>query len=105
MVDQKAIDERDKENALMEQKNKKYILKYIHRKTFYIVCVITFLVNAYKALNVLSFNQIGQLFVTQDGLGALSLLVFEMLYNGVVFGLIISFTIWLKSKIFKPKSP
>lgn len=104
-MDQKAIDERDKENALMEQKNKKYILKYIHRKTFYIVCVITFLVNAYKALNVLSFNQIGQLFVTQDGLGALSLLVFEMLYNGVVFGLIISFTIWLKSKIFKPKSP
>jgi hypothetical protein len=104
MADEKSIDEYSKESALMEQRNKTYILKYIHRKTFYIVCVITFLVNAYKALNVLSFNQIGQLFVTQDGLGALLLLVFEMLYNGVVFGLIISFTIWLKNKIFKPKS-
>ena len=104
-MDQKSIDEYSKEGALMELRNKKYILKYIHRKTFYVVCAITFLVNAYKALNVLSFNQIGQLFVTQDGLGALSLLAFEMLYNGAVFGLIISFVIWLKNKIFKPKSP
>jgi hypothetical protein len=101
MVDQKAIDERDKENALMEQKNKKYILKYIHRKTFYIACIITFLVNAYKALNVLSFGQIGQLFLTQDGWGVLILLVFEMLYNGAIFGLIVSLLIWLKNKIFK----
>jgi hypothetical protein len=100
-VDQKTSDEYNKESVLIEQRNKNYILKYVHRKTFYIVCVITFLINAYKTLSLLSFSQIGQLFVTQDGWGALLLLVFEMLYNGAVFGLIISFTIWLKNKIFK----
>jgi hypothetical protein len=100
-VDQKSIDEYSKESTLSELRNKKYILKYVHRKTFYIACIITFLVNAYKALNVLSFSQIGQLFVTQDGWGAITVLLLEMLYNGVIFGLIVSLLIWLKNKIFK----
>ena len=100
-MDQNNIDEYNKESALIEQRNKKYILKYVHRKTFYIACVITFLLNAYKALNVLSFSQIGQLFVTQDGWGAITVLLLEMLYNGVIFGLIVSLLIWLKNKIFK----
>lgn len=102
-MDQNSIDEYNKKSAFLEERNKKYILKYIHRKTFYVVCLITFLVNAYKAMNVLSFGQIGQLFVTQDGWVALTLLVFEMLYNGAVFGLIVSFLIWIKNKIFKSK--
>lgn len=100
-MDQKTIDEHSIESALTEQRNKRYILKFVHRRTFYIACVITLLINLYKALNVLSFGQIGQLFVTQDGLGVLTLLVFEMLYNGAVFGLIVSLLIWLKNKIFK----
>jgi len=100
-MNQKEIDEYNKESTLLEERNKKYILKYIHRKTFYVVCLIVFLVNAYKVMNVLSFSQIGQLFVMQDGWVAISVLVFEMLYNGAVFGLIVSLLIWLKNKMFK----
>lgn len=100
-MNQKEIDEYNEKSELLEERNKKYILKYIHRKTFYVVCLIVFLINAYKVMNVLSFGQIGQLFVMQDGWVAISVLVFEMLYNGAVFGLIVSFLIWLKNKIFK----
>lgn len=100
-MNQKEIDEYNKESTLLEERNKKYILKYIHRKTFYVVCLIVFLVNAYKVMNVLSFSQIGQLFVMQDGWIAISVLIFEMLYNGAVFGLIVSLLIWLKNKLFK----
>lgn len=100
-MNQKEIHEYNKESTLLEERNKKYILKYIHRKTFYVVCLIVFLVNAYKVMNVLSFSQIGQLFVMQDGWVAISVLVFEMLYNGAVFGLIVSLLIWLKNKMFK----
>ena len=103
-MNQNAIDEYNKESALLGERNKRYILKYIHRKTFYVVCLIVFFVNAYKVMNVLSFSQIGQLFVTQDGLTAITVLIFEMLYNGAVFGSIISLLIWLKNKIFKSKS-
>ncbi len=103
-MNQQDIDEYNKASELLEEQNKKYILKYIHRKTFYFVCVIVFIVNVYKLMNVLSWSQIGQLFVMQDGWVAITVLVFEMLYNGTVFGLIVSFLIWLKNKIFKTKS-
>jgi len=102
-MNQQDIDEYNKEGALLEEQNKKYILKYIHRKTFYVVCFVVFIVNAYKVMNFLSWRQIGQLFVTQDGWVAITYLVFEMLYNGALFGLIVSLVIWLKKKMFKPK--
>jgi hypothetical protein len=102
-MNQQDIDEYNKESALLEERNKKYILKYIHRKTFYVVCFVVLIVNAYKVMNVLSWRQIGQLFVTQDGWVAITYLVFEMLYNGALFGLIVSLVIWLKKKMFKPK--
>ncbi len=102
-MNQQDIDEYNKESDLLEERNKKYILKYIHRKTFYIVCFVVFIVNAYKVINFLSWRQIGQLFVTQDGWVAITYLVFEMLYNGALFGLIVSLVIWLKKKMFKPK--
>ena len=100
-MNQNNIDEYNKEIAILEERNKKYILKYIHRKTFYLVCLIVFLINAYKVMNVLSFSQIGQLFVTQDGWGAITVLLLEMLYNGAIFGLIASLVIWFKNKMFK----
>jgi len=100
-MNQNNIDEYNKEIAILEERNKKYILKYIHRKTFYLVCLIVFLINAYKVMNVLSFSQIGQLFVTQDGWGAITVLLLEMLYNGAIFGLIVSLVIWFKNKMFK----
>ncbi len=103
-MNQQDIDQYNKESNLLKERNKKYILKYIHRTTFYVVCTIVFIVNAYEVMNVLSWNQIGQLFVMQDGWVAISILVLEMLYNGAVFGLIVSLLIWLKNKIFKSKN-